>query len=190
MAEAGIRGPSASGRFEATAYRIDVEDEIDFDPAIFRYRNIGQSRHTGVETLASWSWSPSLSTFASWDATRVVSRGGEDSGRQLKNIPEHVVRAGVSARLPAELDGEAVWTWTGRRWLDDANEFRLPDVSLFDLRISRSFGDFRVRVDVANLLDARYADVGFTLADFQGGEVPYVYPAAGRSVRVGIDWRR
>jgi len=190
MGEAGVRIPGASGRFEATAYRIDVDDEIDFDPAIFRYRNIGRSRHTGVETLVSWSWNPSLSTFASWDAARVESRGGENPGRQLKNIPEHVVRTGVSARLPAEIETEAVWTWTGRRWLDDANAFRLPDASVFDLRVARSFGDFRLRIDVANLLDARYADVGFTLADFQGGEVPYVYPAAGRSVRIGLDWRR
>jgi len=63
--------------------------------------------------------------LASWDATRVESRGGEDPGRQLKNIPEHVVRAGVSAGLPAAIEAEAVWTWTGRRWLDDANAFRL-----------------------------------------------------------------
>ena len=40
-----------------------------------------------------------------------------------------------------------------------------------------------------NAADARYAEVGFTLADFQGGEVPYVYPAAGRTLRVGIDWK-
>jgi len=190
MGEAGIRVPAASGRLEATAYRIDVDDEIDFDPATFRYRNIGRSRHTGVETLASWSWGGSFSTFASWDATRVESRGGENPGRQLKNVPEHVVRAGVSAGLPAAIETEAVWTWTGRRWLDDANAFRLPDASVVDFRVARRFGDFRLRVDVSNLLDARYADVGFTLADFQGGEVPYVYPAAGRSIRVGLDWRR
>jgi outer membrane cobalamin receptor len=188
--EGGIRVPAASGRIEATAYRIDVEDEIDFDPATYRYRNIGKSRHTGVETLATWTWTRSLSTFASWDATRVESRDGENPGRQLKNVPEHVVRAGVSGRLPAELEAEAVWSWTGRRWLDDENRFRLPDASVVDLRLARRFGDFRVRIDVANLADARYADVGFTLADFSGGEVPYVYPAAGRSVRLGLDWRR
>ncbi len=190
MGEAGLRVPAASGRFEATVYRIDVDDEIDFDPAIFRYRNIGRSRHTGLETLASWTWSATLTTFASWDATRVEARGGENSGSQLKNIPENVVKAGVSGRLPAGIDADAVWTWSGRRWLDDADEFRLPDASVVDLRVARSFGDFRVRIDVANLLDARYADVGFTLADFQGNAVPYVYPATGRSIRVGLDWKR
>jgi len=190
MLEGGVRAPAAAGRIEATAYRIDVDDEIDFDPAIFRYRNIGRSRHTGIETRAAWSWSPGLSTFASWDWTRVESRGGENRGRQLKNIPEHVVRAGVSARLPGELEAEAAWTWTARRWLDDADRFRLSDASVVDLRVSRRFGDFRVRLDVANLADARYADVGFTLSDFQGRDVPYVYPSAGRSIRIGLDWRR
>ena len=189
MGEAGLRLPGAFGRIEAAAYRIDVDDEIDFDPATFRYVNIGRSRHTGVETTVAASASPALAAFASWDWTRVEARGGGDAG-QLKNIPEHVVRAGVSGRLPGAIEGEVVWTWTGRRWLDDANRFRLPDASVFGLRVARAFGDFRVRLDVTNLADARYADVGFTLADFQGNPAPYVYPAAGRSVRFGVDWRR
>jgi len=188
MIEGGARFPWRSGRIEATAYRIDVDDEIDFDPAIFRYRNIGRSRHVGLETLLSWSWSRSLSSFVSDDWTRVESREGEDRGRQLKNIPKHVVRAGLAAHL-SETTAEAIWTWTGGRYLDDANRFRFADVSVVDLRLSRELGDFRVRVDALNLAGARYADVGFTLSDFQGNTVPYVYPAAGRAVRVGIDWR-
>ena len=189
MIEGGVRVPGARGRVDATAYRIDVDDEIDFDPAIFRYRNIGRSRHTGLETSAQWRWSADLSTFASWDWARVEARG-EGGGGQLKNIPEHVVRAGAAARLPGEIEAEAVWTWTGRRWLDDADRFRLSDASVVDLRVSRRFGDVRIRLDVANLADARYADVGFTLSDFEGRDVPHVYPASGRSFRIGIDWRR
>ena len=46
------RGRSVAGRPPAGAgswsrYRTDVEDEIDFDPATFRYVNIGASRHDG-----------------------------------------------------------------------------------------------------------------------------------------------
>ena len=188
--EGGFRFPFRAGRFEATAYRIDVEDEIDFDPASFRYRNIGRSRHVGVEAQGEWSWGSRLSGFAAYDWTRVEAREGEDRGRQLKNIPEHAIRAGVSLALPAAVTAETIWTWTGHRYLDDANRFRLPDASVVDLRLARQMGDFRVRLDVFNVADARYADVGFTLADFQGNEVPYVYPAAGRALRIGVDWKR
>jgi len=187
--EGGFRIPARAGRLEVTAYRIDVEDEIDFDPASFRYRNIGRSRHVGLEALGTWSWGKRLSGFASYDGTRVQSTSGEDRGKQLKNIPEHVVRAGVSVSLPAATAAQAIWTWTGRRYLDDADRFRISDASVFDLRIGKQVGDFRVRLDVLNALDARYSEVGFTLADFQGGEVPYVYPGAGRAFRVGIDWK-
>lgn len=189
MVEGGIRVPWRAGRLEATAYRIDVEDEIDFDPASFRYRNIGRSRHVGVEAQGSWSWGSRLSGFGAYDWTRVESRTGEDRGKQLKNVPEHVLRAGVSVALPSAATAEAVWTWTGGRYLDDADRFRFSDVSVVDLRVGKWIGDFRVRLDVFNAADARYAEVGFTLADFQGGEVPYVYPAAGRTLRVGIDWK-
>src|SRR4029079_3075892 len=71
--EGGFRIPARAGRLEVTAYRIDVEDEIDFDPASFRYRNIGRSRHVGVEALGTWSWGSRLSGFASYDGTRVES---------------------------------------------------------------------------------------------------------------------
>jgi len=189
MFEGGIRLPARSGRFEATAYRIDVDDEIDFDPAVFRYRNIGRSRHVGVESQGVWSWNNGISAFASYDWTRVEAREGGNRGKQLKNIPEHVIRAGASLALPGSATAEAVWTWTGRRYLDDADHFRLSDVSVVDIRIAKELGEFRVRLDVLNLADARYAEVGFTLADFQGNEVPYVYPSAGRALRVGIDWR-
>ena len=190
MLEGGVRIPASRGRLEATAYRIDVDDEIDFDPATFRYVNIGRSRHVGIESQLAWSLTSALSAFAGYDWTRVESRGDADAGNQLKNIPEHVVRAGGRAELPGSLSLEAVWTWTGRRWLDDADQFRLPDVSVFDVRLARDLGEFRLHLDVLNAGNARYADVGFTLADFQGNEKPFVYPAAGRSFRVGLDWRR
>ena len=190
MLEGGLRLPGAFARVETSAYRIDVDDEIDFDPATFRYVNIGRSRHTGVETTVSATVSAAVALSGSWDWTKVESRGGAGDSGQLKNVPEHVVRAGVAGRLPGALEAEVVWTWTGRRWADDADQFRLPDASTVDLRIARAFGDFRVRLDVTNLADARYADVGFTLSDFSGNTVPYGYPAAGRVVRLGLDWRR
>src|SRR6185436_10824482 len=43
--EAGVRGEN----WEAVAYLIDVDNEIDFDVRTFRYGNIGQSRHRGLE---------------------------------------------------------------------------------------------------------------------------------------------
>ena len=49
---------------------------------------------------------------------------GEHEGAQLKNVPEHLVRAGLSAALPAGFSAEAIWTWMGRRGWTTTTSFR------------------------------------------------------------------
>jgi outer membrane receptor protein involved in Fe transport len=121
--------------------------------------------------------------------TRVSDQEGENADKQLKNIPEHLVVAGLSAPLPAGIRVEAVWTWMGERYLDDANQFPLADASVLDLRAARDFGPLHVRLDVLNLTNTRYAQYGYTLTGFDGGTVPYYYPGARLGARVGVEWR-
>ena len=184
-------GTSRSGgraRFDVLFYRMDVEDEIDFDPATFRYKNIGASRHTGAETSIRISLSETFSAFAAYAWTRAEPRVGENRGRQLKNIAEHDVRAGIGAALPGRLRGQVVVGRQGGRFLDDANQVALENETRLDLRLERRFGHWRAWVDLLNLTDARVEQVGFALADFEGGFAAYVYPARGFGARAGLDW--
>jgi outer membrane receptor protein involved in Fe transport len=187
--EAGISRRADRSRFELVLYRMTVDDEIDFDPASFRYRNIGRSLHRGVEAAGSIGIGP-ITPSVSYSWSRVEAREGEDRGRQLKNVPEHLLRVSVASLLPGGVSAEAVWTRLSKRYLDDANRFPLDDASVLDVRVTRAFGRFRARLDLANLTDSRYAQYGFALSDFSGGSVPYYYPASGFSARVGIDFRK
>jgi outer membrane receptor protein involved in Fe transport len=175
--------------WEAAAYRIEVDDEIDFDPATFTYENIGRSLHTGVEATARWTGASAVRPFVSYAWTRVVARDGEDAGRQLKNVPRHLLRAGVAAELFAGLRGEAVASRMFGRWADDANAFPLEDGVVLDLRLERGFGPLTARLDVFNAAGVRTDAVGFTLPDFAGGQAPYSYPGPRRAVRVGVAYR-
>jgi outer membrane receptor protein involved in Fe transport len=188
--EAGLSQAGRRGRWELVAYRTDVEDEIDFDPATFRYVNIGASRHDGVEA-ALWllplgRFRPAL-TYA-W--TRAAPTRGPNRGLQLKNIPEHHLRAGLAADLPAGIEAEA---WLARhqgRFLDDGHLFPLPDATVVDLRLGRSFERWRLRLDLLNPTDERWDGIGYALPDFSGGLVPYVFPAPGFAARLGVELRR
>ncbi|HZI64338.1 MAG TPA: TonB-dependent receptor [Thermoanaerobaculia bacterium] len=188
--EAGLSQAGRRGRWELVAYRTDVEDEIDFDPATFRYVNIGASRHDGVEA-ALWllplgRFRPAL-TYA-W--TSAAPSRGPNRGLQLKNIPEHHLRAGLGADLPGRIEAEA---WLARhqgRFLDDAHVFPLADATVVDLRLGRSFERWRLRLDLLNLTDERWDGIGYALPDFSGGLVPYVFPAPGFAARLGVELRR
>ena len=80
------------------------------------------------------------------------------------------------------------FTWSGRRWLDDANAFPFDDVHLLDLRREKRFRRLRLRLDGLNLTDTPWEPVGYTLPDFTGGVVPYAFPAPGRALRFGVEW--
>ena len=167
--EVGVRG----AWWEVVGYHTDVDDEIDFDIRTFRYGNIGHSRHRGIEAMAR-------GRFASLAYTWTRVRG--ESRHQLKNIAEHVARAGFDVRSFADFHLEI--EHSANRWLDDANEFPLDDATVVDLRVAKTLGAITAAVEANNLFDRRYAPLGFAL-----GDAPYYYPAAGRSIALSITWK-
>ncbi|HEX2164098.1 MAG TPA: TonB-dependent receptor, partial [Thermoanaerobaculia bacterium] len=186
--EAGLRGVGPGGGWHLAAYRTAVEDEIDFDPATFRYLNLGATLHRGVEAGGELWRGRRGRVEVGWEWNEVFARDGENAGRQLKNVPEHTGRLVGVARLPWALDlGLTVRHLAGRH-LDDAHRFPLPDATLVDLRLARRLGAFELRLDLSNLLDDDVLWVGHALPDFAGGEVPYAFPGHPRAVLAGVRW--
>jgi iron complex outermembrane receptor protein len=192
--EAGARGFGPGASWQVALYRTAVEDEIDFDPATFRYVNIGSSLHRGVE-LGGDLWRGELwghaggRVGAAWEWSEVFARQGENAGRQLKNIPEHTLRFHADAKLSRSVEAGLVARHLVGRHLDDAQRFPLGDPTLVDMRLRRTFGRWEVRLDVWNLLDERFLWVGYALPDFVGGVVPYAFPGHPRSGMLAVRWR-
>ncbi|HEX9985754.1 MAG TPA: TonB-dependent receptor [Thermoanaerobaculia bacterium] len=185
--EAGLARHAASNDWSLVAYRMNVRDEIDFDPQTFSYRNIGSSLHRGVEAslaVAKTSWLSPRVTYA-W--TRVADAEAPD--RQLKNIPEHVAQLLLHARVRPSTNVDLLYRWTHGTTLDDAGAFSTPDVSRVDLRISHDLATLRLQLDVLNVLNAEYNEAGYVLLDFTGQPTALEFPAAGRIVRLGATWR-
>jgi vitamin B12 transporter len=180
--EAGVSGAGRI-RWSAVAYRMSLEDEIDFDLRTFRYANIGESRHVGVELEAEGRWSERIRPSVSYVLSRV---GDTVSDLQLKNIPRHRLTLGVGAELPGAVGLLARYTRATGGYLDDENAYALVGPSTIDLRARRAFGPHLLFVDALNLGDDVYEEQGFTLTDFRGNPVPYVYPGAPRALRVGF----
>lgn len=185
--EAGIARQGRHARWDIVLYRMAVDDEIDFDPATFRYANIGRSLHRGLEAGVRLFDGRRLAPHLSYAWTRVGLRDPALAGRQLKNVPEHILRLGVTARLPGAVAVEARGEWMARRFLDDGNEMPLRTAVLVDARVQREFGRLRARIDATNLMGREWEAVGYALPDFEGRPVPYVFPGTGRAVRAGVD---
>jgi outer membrane cobalamin receptor/uncharacterized membrane protein YdjX (TVP38/TMEM64 family) len=184
--EAGVSRTTPWSDWSVVGYRMNVRDEIDFDPQTYSYRNIGQSLHRGVEASAALAKSARISPRVTYAWSRVADSATPDV--QLKNIPEHSAQLLLHARLAASTFADVAWRWRDGFTLDDAGTFRAPSVSRLDLRLAHDVGNLRLNADVLNALDAHYNEVGYVLQDFTGQSVAFESPAPGRAVRLGATW--
>ena len=175
--------------WDVTAYRMNVTDEIDFDLATFRYGNIGTSRHFGVELTARATSRRRVSPTIFYAWSLASPRSGPYTDRQLKNIPTHVIRPGLTIRGPRDVYVTARYTGATGRFLDDENTLALRPARTLDLRVDRSFPRLRTFIDFTNLTNAHVEEYGFVLSDSIGRAVPFYYPGAGFNARVGVELR-
>jgi len=191
MVEAGAYhgGPlSASARVTASlsVYQINMTNELDFDVNTFRYVNIGQSRHRGLEAGANLD-GVRASAFATYALQSATSRSGANLGNRLKAIPAHSITGGVSVRPPIRrepIEAAVLLIHARSIYLDDQNSRKLPDYTRVDARVSVRLRGMSLHLDARNLFGARYSSSGFL--DPSGSGEAYLYPAAGRSVEVGL----
>lgn len=185
--EAGVNHRSAIGAgrtldFTFTAYQQQMRDELDFDLSLFRYVNVGRSRHRGLE-LGARADAPLGSVFASFTRQNVVALNGDNAGRQLKAVPRDALSAGITGG-PPRLQASVSVSEVGGAFLDDANQRRLPAYTRVDARFSASVASLRFNLDLINALDRKLISTGFP--DPAGTDLDYFYPAARRVLQFGV----
>ncbi len=200
--EAGWRWRGERGEFSVAAYRIDTRDEIV--PALNRggrasFANAGETRREGIE-VGAWlpfgeRWTATLA--ASWvdarfeedfafvvqNETRRVSAGNRMPGIPRTDLFAELAWRAAEGRWSTALEARAV----GRIAVDDRNTDDAPGHARFAWRVSGRFGDgWRAFLRVDNLFDRRHA--GSVIVNEANGR--FFEPGTGRSVTVGIGWRR
>ena len=183
--ELGARGRFARVDWQVVVYRLDIASEIDFDPASFRYANIGRSRHDGLEA----SWRYNAAKFGELRLTYARSRAeaGTHPGAQLKNIPRDVFRLGWNVHLGDTIELGLRQSLLAGRWADDASQRPLGNALRTDLRLARQAGRARLYLDILNLFGGEALELAYLLPAADGGEaVLHGFAPAPRAFRCGI----
>jgi outer membrane receptor protein involved in Fe transport len=167
----------------ASAYQMDMTDELDFDVASLHYVNLGRSRHRGIDAGGSLGF-PHGSAFVSYAWQHPASRSGSNAGKRLKAIPLHSLTAGAAWRTLGELSTGLSLTHAAGVFLDDANTRKLPAYTRVDGQLELALRGARVLLEGRNLFNARYSSTGFL--DPAGSGAAYFYPAAGRVLELGL----
>ena len=180
----GTWSSSLRASASVSVYQMDMKDELDFDLQTLRYVNIGSSRHRGIEAGVVLSGPAGVSIFANYALQAARSQSGDNIGKYLKAIPRHTLSGGASITLFSRLDASAMVTTIGGAYLDDANTVTLPAFTRVDARTLYPVGAVSIVVEARNLLNAKYNTTGYL--DPSGTGEAYFYPAAGRTLSVGL----
>ncbi|HET6701240.1 MAG TPA: TonB-dependent receptor [Gemmatimonadaceae bacterium] len=189
--EAGVfqRVPMGRSSLEISlsAYLRDLEDEIDFDLATFRYGNIKRSRHQALEVLTLAHLWRDIELRNALTLGRATFRSGPYQGYQLKNLPRFSTQTAVSVPVQGNVMFTFAHSSTSRTYLDDENTAAIPGVHTFDAGLRLVAGSLEGSIRVENLADERGAAFGFLLYDPSSmRNVPMFYPLGGRTIRVAL----
>lgn len=178
--EMGIKRGGDNWHLGATAFLMDLDDEIVFDEEIPLNVNFASSRRRGVELDAEWRherWG--LSGRMAWIRARFT--GGE-YGDQMPLVPEYEL--GVTGWIQPADDWRVRLNWRHLSEQVQGNDFfnterRIRAYGLVSATVFwKPNDDFSVHVAVDNLFDELYA-----VTAYNGG----FYPGSGRRVRAGMN---
>jgi vitamin B12 transporter len=162
-------------------YKTDILDEIDFDLQSFRYRNIQNSRHVGIEYGLKVYVLPSISGFFNYTWSSVKFASGGNEGNYLKGIPRNVMAAGMNCDLLNNLQISLAWNFVNDTYMDDENTMLLGNFNTGSLKATYVIDRFMLFVDGMNIFNKSYNSTGYV----EYG-TPFYLPSAGRTIHAGI----
>jgi iron complex outermembrane recepter protein len=174
---------------EASLYRIDMEDEIAYNPVTGGNDNLDKTRHQGLSAAIGWQRANLGALKLRYTCTDATFRGGENDGRDVPLVPRHHLNLSAQARLPGDLTLLATLHVCGSQPVGGDNANRLDTLSsyaTFDLALRyrpARLPDFSLLVGVDNLFNEAYANVAY--AGFL--ETGY-YPAPGRTWKSALTY--
>lgn len=162
-------------------YVADVENEIVFDLTEYKYRNIKESRHTGLESAISLHYNFNWKAFININFSDAKFVSGENEGKNLKGVPKLSQVIGVTHAPRQGFGGSLIFSGASGMFLDDKNTEELEPYALVDARINCKLNFVTVYLDVNNIFNKSYSSTGYLL-----NETEFLFPTIGRFIRGGL----
>ena len=179
--EVGAEYRDARARARLSLYRIDLENEIAFNPLLFDNINFAPTRRQGVELDAAVRVSERIDLFVNYAHVLARFRGGEFAGNRVPLVPRSAFNIGGSWLAGPRTRLAATTRYVGeQRYInDEANllESRIPAYTIVDLKLMHQAGRWLFEAGIRNLLDEQY----YTQGGVAFGGVIRVFPAPERN---------
>jgi iron complex outermembrane receptor protein len=180
--EAGIKH-NFKDRLECdlSLFRMNVENELFFNPLTFANENYLKTRHEGVELAFNSGIFKYAEVFGSYTFTKAFFRGGVYDRKKIPMVAPHRGSLGFRFSLPKNWKLNLQMHYTGKRYFinDQANRFS-PANGYFtaDMNISCKYKELEAIFGINNLFDKQYSE--FVVYSIMYAEKAY-YPSPRRN---------
>lgn len=188
--EAGVRGQVGRFDWRASAYAMDLNDEIHYDIQRRINLNLDPTRRYGIETGLGYRLTDTVRVKAGGAYTQAKFRDGRYEGNDVPLVSPWTATGGVSWDAWDKyvvLDLDARYVGRSRMDNDQANFQPLAaDYTLVDLRIGGTIEPIDWSFTVQNLGDVEYADLHYASPTTYGAYSTYTMPGRTMVGRLGV----
>lgn len=174
----------------ATAFLLNMRDEIAYNAVTMQNENLDATRHAGVETALSYELAEVLRMHASYTFTSARFTGGANDSNDVPLVPRHHITVGGDVSLPLDLAAGAQVNWVSRQYLGGDYTNLGPQLDAYAtldllLRWTPSIlPGLQIFGGLDNVTDEQYASVAY-----RGFMADGYYPSSGRTWKAGASYK-
>lgn len=163
--EIGGEWSGDSSSFKATAYRLNLKNEISYDPSLFQNVNLDSTKRNGLILEARTQVLENVELGVNYNYVDAKAKSGTYDGNRVPLVAEHSGSLLVDYFPRHDLNLHAEVKYVGDQVLggDFANTFpKLDSYTVVNLSGEYKLNGWRIGAKVNNLFDKEYSETGAT----------------------------
>ncbi|MDA7088147.1 TonB-dependent receptor [Pseudomonas sp. SA3-5] len=192
--ESGLEWNDGVQRYQASLYRLDLDDELLYDPFANggwgANINLDRTRRQGALVEADYQLSERLTLGGQYSFTDSEFRAGVNKGNEVPWVSRHSASAHLNYLVVSGLNAYLEAIYTGPRYLSSDDAHVLPregGYTLFNAALKYEYQQFNAKLRVNNLTGKRY-DSFATYVSWQAGNKG-LYAAPEEDVQLSVGYR-
>ncbi|MFV2003938.1 MAG: TonB-dependent receptor [Gammaproteobacteria bacterium] len=161
--ETGIEWTQGGDTAKFLVYKLELENEIAFDPVNFANINLDDTQRSGFIASGYWKTTKRSGVSASYTYTDAKVSSGDFIGKIVPFVAKQSVQLSTDYAVSESWQLYAEWFAISDRVLsgDFNNELdKLPGYGLVNIKAEYNVNDFTFSGRVNNVFNKRYSDVG------------------------------
>ncbi|RKZ47496.1 MAG: hypothetical protein DRQ58_06570, partial [Gammaproteobacteria bacterium] len=147
-----------------SAYYMDIDNEIHFDPTTFTNINLDPTERKGIETTVEFRPLPEVSIRGNYAYIDSEFDEGPFDGNEVPLVAKHSASISANWDINSIFTLSSIWSYVGEKRFDNdqTNDFgqKIPDYDIWDMKLMGEHKGWIASFAINNILDEEAFDFG------------------------------